>query len=893
MAKLEGQLELGAVVAISISSMVGSGIFVLPGLAAGHAGPSVWLAYLVAGLCVLPAALSKAELAAAMPSSGGTYVYLNRTFGPLVGTIAGLGLWVSLLLKGSFALIGIGVYLDVLVDVPVIGFALFLVLAIVVVNIVGVQGVSRIQKLLTTVSLVGLVLLTGRGLFYLDTALVQRPMPEGATGFAYAVGFVFVSYAGVTKVAAIAEEVKDPERNIPRGILLSLGIVMLVYAGVTFVLVGVVPFEALAGDVRPVHTLAARIFAGPVASAFAGVAVLTLASMANAGLLSASRFPFAMSRDRLMPSILQTISVRAGTPINAVLLSGGLMAAVIVTMDVEKIAKAASTFMIIMFMAVCVSVIVLRESNARWYRPAFSSPLYPYMQIFGVLSGAVLLVVLGPFAALAGLLLAAPGVLLFFVYGRRRAHHQGVLSLRGRRQDLVRPQSSQANLPLPEDADVPERAEVVCALFGTERSPEMVVELGAALAAGAPLEVVYVTEVPEQSLLEAIGEEEPRVVSVRRRAQALAEARGIPLDFETVRSHDVAHSIAEISGHLHCDWLVIEHGGRTARGVTFGGPLGWLKDHVAANLAVFRDAGVRYIREILVFPNRGAHDSLVAVTADHLAEVHGASLTFVATLPEGAPPRVREEAEAYLEQMRRLCTCESRPLIVEAKIQEQTITRLSAGYDLLVMGESASRSMWSTLRGTMAERITETAGCSVLRVQSARHHTHEAFARRMLAEAPKDGLLSMLTPGCIDGEVPPMNKDALFNHFARVFSTALPGTDAKEIAAQLWVRERELNTALGDGIAVPHATLSGLEGTYLGVFVTTSPVDYAAPDGRAVDVYFVTLGGASDRHGHLTVLSAVSRLLRDSDLAAALRSAKDPDRLLEALASPPPRPQVA
>lgn len=106
MKALERRLGLSSVVAISISSMLGSGIFVLPGLAFLETGPSLWMAYLFSALCVLPAALSKSELATAMPTSGGTYVYLERTFGPLAGTIAGLGLWLSLLLKSAFALVG-------------------------------------------------------------------------------------------------------------------------------------------------------------------------------------------------------------------------------------------------------------------------------------------------------------------------------------------------------------------------------------------------------------------------------------------------------------------------------------------------------------------------------------------------------------------------------------------------------------------------------------------------------------------------------------------------------------------------------------------------------------------------------------------------------------------
>ena len=96
MKKLKRSLTLSSVIAISIGGMLGSGIFVLPGLAAAKTGPSVWLAYILAAVCVLPAAISKSELATAMPSSGGAYVYIERAFGPLFGTISGIGLWLSI-----------------------------------------------------------------------------------------------------------------------------------------------------------------------------------------------------------------------------------------------------------------------------------------------------------------------------------------------------------------------------------------------------------------------------------------------------------------------------------------------------------------------------------------------------------------------------------------------------------------------------------------------------------------------------------------------------------------------------------------------------------------------------------------------------------------------------
>jgi len=237
MKSLERSIGLGAVVAISISAMLGSGIFVLPGLAAVKTGPMVWLAYLFAGLGVLPAALSKSELATAMPTSGGTYVYLERAFGPLTGTVSGIGLWLSLLLKSAFALYGFSAYLAVLVAVPQKPVALALLICITALNIVGVSIIGKLQKVIVGIVLVLLLIMSCYGLTTMEWSNFDDGFTKGTSGFIAAAAFVYVSYAGVTKVAAIAEEVKDPGRNLPLGILISWILVMCIYVFVVFVLV--------------------------------------------------------------------------------------------------------------------------------------------------------------------------------------------------------------------------------------------------------------------------------------------------------------------------------------------------------------------------------------------------------------------------------------------------------------------------------------------------------------------------------------------------------------------------------------------------------------------------------------------------------------------------------
>ena len=251
---LERKLGLFSVIIISLSAMIGSGLFVLPALAmlelGGGENPlgGIWLAYLVAAVLVIPGAVSKSELSTAMPTSGGSYVYVQKTFGPLVGTIAGLGLWANFMLKSAFALIGFKAYLWVIEDLLgmdiVIEAAAILLLGIIVgINILGVKRIKKIQIPIVMFSAAYLFALCAYALAYHDLdwgAVSSRDSFGSWEDVAATSAFVFVSYAGVTKIAAVGGEIKDPERNLPYGILLSLLFSCLLYVTVTLVMAAAV-----------------------------------------------------------------------------------------------------------------------------------------------------------------------------------------------------------------------------------------------------------------------------------------------------------------------------------------------------------------------------------------------------------------------------------------------------------------------------------------------------------------------------------------------------------------------------------------------------------------------------------------------------------------------------
>lgn len=406
--KLKKELGLFDVFAVSTGAMFSSGFFLLPGLASQYTGPSVILAYLFAGLLIMPSMFSIAEISTALPRSGGAYFFLDRSFGPMMGTIGGIGSYIALLLKTAFALIGIGAYSSIFLDIPLKETAIIFAILFAVLNIFGAKKSSGIQKVLV----IGLLIVLGG--FILDGLLTifagTQPslnfdkndfspfFTGGIEGIIFTTGFVFVSFLGLTQIASVAEEIKKPERNIPLGMALSLLVTGLIYVFGVFVMVAVIDGEQLASDLSPAASAAGKLFS--LLPPKAGVYIITIAALfafastGNAGMLATSRYPLAMGRDHLFSEKFSKIS-RWGTPVPAIILTAVLIILFIVVLSEEGIVKLASTFQLFIFMAINLSVIVLRNSKIASYDPGYHSPLYPWMQLFGIVSAIALMLYMG------------------------------------------------------------------------------------------------------------------------------------------------------------------------------------------------------------------------------------------------------------------------------------------------------------------------------------------------------------------------------------------------------------------------------------------------------------------------------------------------------------------
>ncbi|MDT0620444.1 amino acid permease [Croceitalea vernalis] len=734
MKKLERSLSLTSVIAISIGGMLGSGIFVLPGLAAAKTGSSIWMAYLIAAICILPAALSKSELATAMPSSGGTYVYIERAFGPLFGTIAGFGLWLSLLFKSAFALVGFGAYLSILINIDP-GLTkyiavLFLVL-ILFLNIMGVKKVGKVQIFIVSISLTTLALILLFGLPSTSSALLDPFLLKGKMGLFSTVAFVYISYAGVTKVAAIAGEIKNPGTNLPRAMILSLFIMTIIYVSVAFVLVGNLPLEQLQTDIKPIYTISKLLGGNIVGYVAALVGVITLISMANSGVLAASRFPFAMAIDKLLPDFMGKIHSKFLTPVVTILMTCFLMALVILFLDVEKIAKLASAFMVMMFILVNACVIVLRETSAQWYNPPYRSPLYPLVQLFGIFSGIALLVFLGvgPMLAILGIFLL--GFVIYFFFGknatrtgilRKYGHRPALYLLYKRKRNTKITYRNNQNQSLQNlDGELASNAGVVVPLLGNERSPEMLVEIAAAINKREKIQVVNVTEVPNQTFLDAMVEENPRIASLERRVNRLATSQDIQVDFEAAVTHEISDTIHELSNQTHCDWLVMGWNGRAHSGILVSNPIGWLLTHINSDFALFKDDGVRYIGKVLLALRPGRKDKNFIAVADRICSFYNASLTLLHVVPEKTDWDTINNMEAHSKKLLKKVDTSSMVIVQRDNDSIGAISKASASFDLLILGTPQKDNWISVLFGTGKDKFTEKSACSVLRLTMRDH----------------------------------------------------------------------------------------------------------------------------------------------------------------------------
>ncbi|MEA2010350.1 MAG: APC family permease [Actinomycetota bacterium] len=698
---LHRSLGLYAVMTISIGAMIGSGIFVLPGLAFKIAGPAVVLAFFLAGVVVLPAALSQSEMATAMPEAGGTYLYIDRAMGPLMGTIAGFGVWFSLVFKASFALVGLSAYLEFFVDHPERPVAAALAVLLIIVNLIGVRQTAGFQAGLVSVVL---LLLTGfvvLGAPNTDPAAFEPFLSEGWKGLFSATAVVFVSYIGVTKVASVAEEVKRPGRNIPLSILTSVGIAMLLYPAVVAVMVGVTPAGELAHTETPVLTAAAHFLGTAGTYVIAGTAVLALLSMANAGVIASARYPFAMARNSLAPTSLARIGSRSGAPVAGITVTGAVLIVLVLFVPLIELAKLASAFQLLVFALVNLAVIAFREGHLDWYQPKFRSPLYPAVQIFGIVTPLLLLTQMGVIPLLGAVIFVVAGVIWYRVFGQSRAVKESAA------RDALRLREDARLVQSSADAVATGGRKLVLVLIRRPTRPSRQhtlfrLAMRLTVAPGGRIHVINF---------------DARTRRMIPTDEDLARARKLGIEVTTEHYTDedrrgMVHAFVEREG---VDLFIADlpQDLRATRHVTRD--LHWLQEHLPCDSAFLRNRAVDDIDRIAVLGTGGPYDPVKVEIADHIARHEDASIRFVHLTPVDAPPGQAASIHGYHEQLGEILTVPWDDRVRPTDDLIDTLTGLSRGANLVILGAPSHR---FHVVADLADRIAEAVDCPALLVHT-------------------------------------------------------------------------------------------------------------------------------------------------------------------------------
>ena len=679
---------------------MGSGIFVLPSLAYKITGPAAVLAYVVAGFVVLPAVFSKAEMATAMPSAGGTYLYIDRAMGPLLGTIAGFGVWFSLTFKSAFALVGLGAYLSLFFEVEASVVGLGITVLLIALNLGGVRQSTNFQTVLVTTVGIMLVGFIAFGAPEVNAAAFEPFVPKGNWSILRAAAVVFVSYAGVTKIASIAEEVQDPERTIPRGMFISIVFMMLLYPAVVAIMIGVTPGDELAATTTPVAN-AAAVFGGQTGQRIMAItAIIALVSMANAGLIASARYPFAMARNQLAPAFLKRVG-KSGAPTASIIATGVVLSLLVAFVPLLELAKLASAFQLLVFAFVNLALIAFRESHLDWYQPTYRSPLYPWIQIFGIVGSVVLLTQIGliPTIGAVGFILA--GIGWYRGFGRARASRESAA------REAVRLRSQDRLVAETQDAiDGGGLDSVLVALRRPARAARgrTLVRIASHIvhSPGGSLHVMHLDDKLEQQIPSDVHrlDAQARGIKLTTNYDPKANQRGAVHRYAS--RHKVELVLADLPQELPATKSII----RDWR---------WLQDHLPSDSAFLRHRHPAAINSIVVMGTGGPYDPLKLLIASRIAKGEGATLRLVHVAQATSTPEQLATIEDYHARLIETLDVPAESVVEPADDLLSTITRLSRGANLVILGAPSHRFHLVT---DLADRIAEQVDCPTLLVHT-------------------------------------------------------------------------------------------------------------------------------------------------------------------------------
>ncbi|WP_019203671.1 amino acid permease [Tsukamurella sp. 1534] len=436
---LKRSMGLGHLTALSIGASLGTGIFVILGEATPDAGPAVIVAFVLAAVTALFSALSYAEMAGTIPVSGSSYSYAYATIGEFFAWVCG---WCLLLEYGvsiAAVAVGWGEYINELLSTlfdyqlpaaiaappgegGVINVPAMVIVALACVILMGgAKESARLNTAMVILKVCVLVFFCAIAFTAFKAGNLSPFMPFGVSGVTTAAALVFFSYIGFDAASTAGNEAKNPRRDLPRAIILSLGIITVLYCLVALAAVGAMPWQQFGGT----EASLAKVLTDVTRSTWPAVvlsigAVIAIASVVLAVMYGQTRILYTMGKDGLVPRVFATVSPRTRVPVRNILIVGAIVALLAGLVPLGELANATSIGSLFAFALVNVGVIVLRNTRPDLER-TFKTPLFPLIPALGVLFCVLLMFQMKAPTWIAFGLWTVVGLAVYFAYGYRNS----------------------------------------------------------------------------------------------------------------------------------------------------------------------------------------------------------------------------------------------------------------------------------------------------------------------------------------------------------------------------------------------------------------------------------------------------------------------------------------
>ena len=719
---------------LGLGTMIGAGIFVLPGIVAESTGPASMISFAIGGVVALLAALSLSELATGMPRAGGSYYYVNHALGSFFGTIVGWGMWAGLMFATAFYMLGFGQYLtnepsDTLI---VILAGLVMATILVGVNLRGVKETGSLQNVIV-VLLVGLIVLfIAVGLFAIDPGRLDPFIREGAgwQTVAATAGTVFVTFIGFEVIATSAEEIKNPGRTLPLSMLAAVVTPTILYVLVMLVSTGTLPIPELSGSDVPVATVAevaterfGAIVVGGTSLEISTVgyvamvagALLATVSSANASILSAARVNFAMGRDRILTNWLNEIHGRYRTPYRAILTTGVVILVLIVSpLPIATLADVASFLFLLTYALVHVAVVVLRRAEPAGYEPDFRIPpvLYPVVPAVGVLACFGVMVQMSTTVQVIGVGIVGVGVGWYAFYAREQAISTTLIG------EAVAPKST-----LDPDAD---GYRVVVPVSNPKTQGSLIRYAAASAAArDRPGEIIAVNviEVPPQT---SPAQVEPERIERQRQlldgVREAAEGLDVAVRTRAIVGRRAGETLLNVLEEEAADHVLLGWAGdRRRRDVILGSTIDPVLERASCEVTLVKRPSERPGR-IVTLAGTGPNAPVSAKRAGELARaLPESNLTLLnvqptasADDPESDP---RDRGQEIIDAVAEGAdldpnTFESRVIVSDTS--RETLLEVVTEYDTICVGATGSSTVAQALYGSIPQTIVRKSTGTIL-----------------------------------------------------------------------------------------------------------------------------------------------------------------------------------